>query len=202
LHPARARCGIFAALGRREAAASPASYGPATGAWRTPTLRPWSPDQRRGPIWSQYVPEGFVANQLEVVFLTVFSGTVTYVLGQLALKLVVEPVHDLKKTIGGISHSLIERESDIFNPGLGQNDVMDETARELRKLASQLQSHLYLIPWYTVMARIFRLPFPAKILVASKALKGLANGIRKSTDGVNAKYVKTVCDSLRIYNEP
>jgi hypothetical protein len=52
------------------------------------------------------------------------------------------------------------------------------------------------------MARIFRLPFRAEILAASKALKGLANGNHKSTDGANAKYVKTVCDSLRIYNEP
>jgi hypothetical protein len=79
---------------------------------------------------------------------------------------------------------------------------MDETARELRKLASRLPKYLYLIPLYTVMARIFRLPFRAEILAASKALKGLANGIHKSTDGVNAKYVKTVCESLRIYHEP
>ena len=101
-----------------------------------------------------------------------------------------------------ISQSLIERKSEISNPGLGKDDVMDETARELRKLASRLPKYLYLIPLYTVMARIFRLPFRAEILAASKALKGLANGIHKSTDGVNAKYVKTVCDSLRIYNEP
>jgi hypothetical protein len=83
-----------------------------------------------------------------------------------------------------ISHSLIERESDIFNPGLGPEAVVDETARELTKLASRLLKYLYLIPLYTVMARIFRLPFRAEILAASKALKGLANGIHKSTDGV------------------
>ncbi|MGO9235529.1 MAG: hypothetical protein ACLP4V_16205 [Methylocella sp.] len=50
------------------------------------------------------------------VFWTVFSGTVIYVLGQLALKLVIEPIHDLKKTIGVISYSLIERANVIYNP--------------------------------------------------------------------------------------
>jgi hypothetical protein len=49
-----------------------------------------------------------VANELAVVFLAVFSGVVTYILGQLALKLAIEPVQDLKETIGVISHSLIE----------------------------------------------------------------------------------------------
>ena len=107
----------------------------------------------------------FVANQLEVVFLTVSSGTVTYVLGQLALKLVVEPVHDLKKTIGMISHSLIERANVISNPGLSPKDVNDETSRELRKLASQLLSHLCLIPCYPVMAGYSDFPIPPRYWV-------------------------------------
>jgi hypothetical protein len=153
---------------------------------------------RRGGLLREAKRKGKMSD----VFSTVLSGTAVYVLGQMALKLVLEPVHDLQKTIGVISHSLIEREGDIFNPGLGQKDVMDETARELRKLAAQLRYHLNLIPLYTVTARIFRLPFRAEILAASKALKGLANGIHKSADGDNAKLVKTVCDSLRIYNEP
>jgi hypothetical protein len=149
-----------------------------------------------------------VTNPLVVVFLTVFSGTATYVFGQLALKLVVEPVHDLKKTIGVIAHSLTERANVISNPGVSPKDVNDETSRELRNLASQLQSHLYLIdiiPYYRRMARLFGLPLPAEILAASKALIGLSNGVHEvpeGTHGVNATDVKTVRDSLRIYNEP
>jgi hypothetical protein len=140
--------------------------------------------------------------ELSGVFWTVFSGTVIYVLGQLALKLVIEPVHDLKKTIGVISYSLIERANVIYNPGMFAKDVMDETSRELRNLASQLRSHLYLIPCYPVTAWIFRLPLAAKILAASNALIGLSNGVFEDTHRFNATNVKTVCDSLRIYNEP
>jgi hypothetical protein len=70
---------------------------------------------------------------MSVVFLTVFSGVLTYTLGALILKLVIEPVQDLKKTIGVISHSLIERANVYSNPGIGTKDVADETSRELRK---------------------------------------------------------------------
>ena len=52
------------------------------------------------------------------VFLTVLAGVITYVLGQLILRLVIEPVQDLRRTIGGISHALIERTNVIQNPGL------------------------------------------------------------------------------------
>ena len=73
------------------------------------------------------------------VFFTVLSGVITYVLGQLVLRLVIEPVQELRRTIGVISHTLIERANVIQNPGVPTNEVMDETSRELRKLSSQLQ---------------------------------------------------------------
>ena len=42
------------------------------------------------------------------IFITVLSGVITFVLGQLIAKLVLDSVHDLKKTIGQISHALVE----------------------------------------------------------------------------------------------
>ena len=136
------------------------------------------------------------------VSLTVISGVITYVLGQIALKLFIEPVQELKKTIGAISHSFIERANVIYNPGVLTKEVMDETSKELRKLASQLRSHLYLIPAYPRTARIFWLPALADIHNASKALIGLANGVHEveRPDNPKSKYVKMVCDSLRIYH--
>jgi hypothetical protein len=49
---------------------------------------------------------------------------VTYIIGQLVLKLLIEPVQDLKKTIGMISYALIERGSVISNPGNSTKDVI------------------------------------------------------------------------------
>jgi hypothetical protein len=136
------------------------------------------------------------------VFLTVLSGVLTYVAGQLVLKLVIEPVHELRKTIGLISHVLIERANVIQNPGVPTEEVMDITSQELRKLSSLLQSHLYLVPKYDLTARVFRLPSKQELLNASSALIGLSNSVYRATGNVyevNAKRVETVCDSLGIY---
>ncbi|MGH7262102.1 MAG: hypothetical protein ACREI9_15780, partial [Nitrospiraceae bacterium] len=64
----------------------------------------------------------------------------TYVAGQLISKLVIEPVQETRKTIGQVSHALIERANVIQNPGVPTTEVMRDTSRELRKLSSQLQS--------------------------------------------------------------
>lgn len=136
------------------------------------------------------------------VFFTVLSGVITYVLGQLALKLVLEPVQDLRKTIGLISHALIERANVIHNPGVPSEETMNETSRQLRVLSSKLQAHLYLVPLYARTAVIFRLPSRDQILEASGSLIGLSNSVYQARDNiykVNTKRVETICDSLGIY---
>ena len=136
------------------------------------------------------------------VFLTVLSGVITYVVGQLVLKLMLEPIHEMKKTIGQISHSLIEYADVIGNPGVPTQEVMYETSRHFRKLSSQLQAHLYLVPVYGFTAWLFRLPSRAKVLSASKSLMGLSNGVFRATEKIyeqNAKQADNVCDSLSIY---
>ncbi|HOI50894.1 MAG TPA: hypothetical protein PLN02_00825 [Azonexus sp.] len=138
------------------------------------------------------------------VFLTVLSGVITFVIGQLVLKLVIDPVQELKKTIAQISHSMIERANVIANPGVPSDDVMSETSKHFRQLSSQLHAHLYLIPLFNVTAKIFRLPTKEKILAASSSLIGLSNSIFRAsaTEHIhnhNARRVENVCDSLGIY---
>lgn len=136
------------------------------------------------------------------VLFTVISGVLTYVLGQLVLKLVLEPVQELRKTIGQVAHALIERANVIQNPGVPTKEVMDQTSDQLRSLSSQLQSHLYLVPTYSVTARIFRLPSLKQLTEASSALIGLSNSVYRSTPDVyktNAKRMEVICDSLGIY---
>lgn len=136
------------------------------------------------------------------VFLTVFSGVITYVIGQLLLKLVIDPVQEMKKTIGQISHSLIEHANVISNPGVPSQEVMNETSKQLRQLSSQLHAHLYLIPAYIVTAKIFNLPSKINILAASNSLIGLSNSVFRPSERIyeqNSKRVEHVCDSLKIY---
>ena len=136
------------------------------------------------------------------VFGTVLSGVTIYVAGQAVLKLVIEPVHDLKKTISAISYSLIKRASVFANPGQNKPVVMDEASQELENLAFQIHSHLYLIPCYAVTACIFKLPPLTRILTASRALTGLSRELHINNEHsytINATHLKTIYNSLHIY---
>jgi hypothetical protein len=136
------------------------------------------------------------------VFLTVLSGVITYVAGQLVLKLLIEPVQEAKKTIGQISHSLIEHAVVIHNPGVPSEETMRQTSQHLRKLSSQLNAHLYLVPAYKWTAKVFRLPTQAQLLAAAGGLMGLSNSVYRTSESVykhNTKRVETICDSLSIY---
>ena len=138
------------------------------------------------------------------VFLTVLAGVLTYILGQLVVKLLIDPVQDFKRTIGIISHTLILRADVIANPGVGKQEVIQETSEELRKLASLLRSHLYLIPLYQTSARVFQVPSQEKVLAASSALIGLSNSVFEVRDKIyeiNAKRVASIHDSLGIFLE-
>lgn len=136
------------------------------------------------------------------VLVTVISGVLTYVLGQLVVKIVIEPVQETRRTIGQISHSLIERGNVIANPGVPTEEAMRETAQQLRNLSSQLQSHLYLVPAYATTARVFRLPSKDELLSASKNLIALSTSVYRATDRVheeNATHVEKIRDALSIY---
>ena len=136
------------------------------------------------------------------VFLTVLSGVVTYVVGQIVVKLLIEPVQETKKTIGQISHSLIEHAAVFQNPGIPSEDAMRQTSQHLRKLSSQLNAHLYLVPAYKLTAKVFLLPDREKLIAAAGGLMGLSNSVYRNSESVykhNAKRVELVCDSLSIY---
>lgn len=138
------------------------------------------------------------------VFITVLSGVLTFVFGQLVVKIFLDPVRDLRKTIGQISHTLVERANVIANPGEATKERMDETSDLLRKLSSQLHAHLFLIPSYNRTAVVFRLPPKEALLKASRNLIGLSNSVHQSDFNlyeVNAKRVDAICDSLKIYRE-
>jgi hypothetical protein len=138
------------------------------------------------------------------VFITVLSGVLTFVLGQMILKLVIEPVQECKKTIGKIAHTLIMRANLIANPGVGDKDVINSTSTELRALSSDLHSHLRLVPFYRQSARLFGLPTQQQMAQASSSLIGLSNGLSTVTEKIyemNQSGVRKVCKALGIYYE-
>ena len=101
------------------------------------------------------------------IFITIFSGVITFVIGQIIVKLLIDPVQEMKKTIGQISYTFLERANVISNPGVPRKEIMDETSELLRRLSSQIHAHIQIIPFYDKIFKVFGLPSKSKLYKAS-----------------------------------
>ncbi len=137
------------------------------------------------------------------IFLTILSGVLVYVIGQVVLKILLEPVQEMRRSIGNISHSLLYYANIIANPGVTDKEKIDDASTHLRSLSSEIQSHLYLVPMYDRTARLFRLPNRDEVMDAAKMLIGLSNSLHTAASEniyeKNAKRVAKICDALDIY---
>ena len=132
--------------------------------------------------------------------LTTGLGLIAFVLGQFALKLVVEPIQEQKRAVGSVAHALIYyRNVGPDNPIGPDPEGVAEARRAYRDLAAVLRTNLRVVPRYEVFARLqFVLP-REDVRQASTALIGLANTVQKgaAADDVN-RYRRTVEKSLGI----
>jgi hypothetical protein len=136
------------------------------------------------------------------VFLTVLSGVITFVLGQLIIKLLVDPVHDFRRTVADIALALIEYANVYVNPGVAGSEVERKVSEELRRLSSRLNAQMYLIPCYPITAKIFGLPSREKVVDTASNLIGLSNGVFRSASDlvrVNVKRADKIRDVLGIF---
>ena len=83
------------------------------------------------------------------IFWTVLSAVTSFVIGQVIVKLVIEPVQEMKKTVGQVAHALIDRAHVISSPGTLRGEVValpidriGRSARPARRSAIKL-----LQPW-------------------------------------------------------
>ena len=137
------------------------------------------------------------------IFLTIIAGVATFVLGQIALKLFIDPVQDFKRVIADISHTLIEDAQVIWNPGLLGKEKEDEVSEKLRTLSSRLNGQMYLIPKYEWTSKLFGLPSREIVSDAAGHLIGLSNSLHKSTANTlgtnNIDKAQKICRILGIY---
>ena len=141
------------------------------------------------------------------IFLTIFSGVIVFVLGQIVLKLLIEPIQGYKSTVGDISIALINHANVFFNPGVMKEEKMDAAATELRLLASKLSAHVVLIPFYEKVASFFKLSTIQDVHEVKTQLIGLSNGLhdkghpdsKVSLGEINERRAQKICRLLNIY---
>ncbi len=139
------------------------------------------------------------------VFLTILSGVLVYVLGQLLLKLVIEPVQEMRRAIGRTAHTLHLRAPFASSPGLQDPERIQAASEEIRRLSADLRESLVVIPAYRQLARFFGLPERESVLKAATNLVGLSNGLGSSNEGggpENRARTEMICKVLGIEVPP
>jgi hypothetical protein len=146
------------------------------------------------------------------IALTALVGVVVFVIGQIAVKSLIEPLHDQKKLIGEITGTIIF----YSNVGAGveqyyydqiralaesqdpqkamvierYKDILrshwsnsDEASRTLRRQATELLGKTRAIPLYGVLSFLGVVHKPDDVIAASSQLIGMSNSTHKGSFG-------------------
>ncbi|MFA6422301.1 MAG: hypothetical protein WCV92_02810 [Candidatus Buchananbacteria bacterium] len=88
------------------------------------------------------------------IFLTIISGVLIFVIGQVIQKFIIEPIYQQKQVIGNIADSLIFYANIYSNPIKSKDKRYENASKKLRELSTQLTSKTYLIPFYNSLSKL------------------------------------------------
>lgn len=133
------------------------------------------------------------------IFSTIVAGVFVFVLGQIILKSVIEPIQQLREMISEVIFYLANDHSIIHGASVLEKEEVLSAGKNLKRLGAKLVSSQNLIPFYGKIQNICGLPRPDKIALASNRL----SLISKSMFGDSADkfdrldlYRKEVCEAL------
>ena len=101
-----------------------------------------------------------------------------FVLGQLVLKFLLEPLQQYKEVKGEVSYALHFYANVGGPPGFATEEERQEAQKHLRNLASKLRVCRHKIPRYRFFELIRLLPKKDALLKASDELTGRSNDVR------------------------
>jgi hypothetical protein len=137
----------------------------------------------------------------------VLAGVSIFVVGQLILKLFIEPIQQFKKTMAEVTHTSVRYSHAIHNPHLVTSELQAETYDKLRQLSGQLCADMELIPVfpYPFLRWLFSLPTRAKVYESVRHLIATGNWMRSPSDkkfDYTVRSIQAACDSLGLYTDP
>ena len=145
-----------------------------------------------------------------IVFYIVLAGVIIYVLGEIVVKIVIDPVQELKRIIADIAFKLIHY-SHVFKLSSAEDvsgeaaektidrEKLEQAADEYRKLASMLNAGLRLVPFYSIARIVFFLPREADVIEARNELIEMSEEIFAAPKGfVIAERRKSIEKKLKV----
>lgn len=125
-------------------------------------------------------------NEVCQISITIIGGVLIYVLGQIMMKFIIDPLQKQKLLIGEIAADLIFYADIIANPGDDNIERRKEAKKQLRQKASLLRSYTYLIPSYQSLTIIKFAISKSSITIASRNLVAISNNLGTSNNLVGA----------------
>jgi len=130
-----------------------------------------------------------------VVFQTVISGVLVFVLSQYILKFIIEPLQEYKKIIAKIDNKLKFYANIISNPGILPRDVILEYSDEIRSLSCELEQIYKQIP-FAFLRRLIK----SQQLISDSAsrLIRLSNSLYQGDALRNDEDIRKIRENLNI----
>jgi hypothetical protein len=133
-------------------------------------------------------------------FLTVCTGAFVLVFGQVVIRFIIDPIHNLKKTLGEIDFALAFHARAI-GTSIGKKEADNEAQKELMKLSCELRAKIEAIPWYSFWSACSCCSLPSKKsgFAASKHLRELSNSVHvKESRSNNSDIVNKIGSLLNL----
>jgi len=113
---------------------------------------------------------------------TIFGGVIVYVIGQLLSKFLIEPTHELKKTIGEVRFNLAFHAPTIHTPIARDTERSQKAYEALMKSSCDLLARVNAIPFYGTLSKNSQgfLPSRQAIMDAAVQLCGLSTYVHET----------------------
>jgi hypothetical protein len=140
------------------------------------------------------------------IFLTIVSGVVVYVLGQMILHFVLEPIKEFNRQRGDASFLLLKFRAKIANASNDDPDLQSE----IKEMGAALVSTMTQIPCFDFCNRLGIVPSKREVLKAAREIVGISYGIGPKgkdtfTPSQNMESAAEIARLLRIrtsYDDP
>ena len=131
----------------------------------------------------------------------IIGGVLILVIGQLLLKVFIDPILKLRAIKGSIVDSLIYYDKFYSNPGVITQDDRQKTSHALRRFGSELTAKTAVLPWYRFWSLLRFVPKLSDIRKAHINLIGLSNGLSPGDAHDNRECVQKIKEALHLPKE-
>ena len=135
------------------------------------------------------------------LFTTILAGVSVFVLGQIFLKWMIEPIQELRKVIAEVLFYIANDHPTIQNAKTVDKQCALAAGANLERLGAQLLASQHVIPFYGFARWVCRLPTREDVGTASKRLSLISKSMFGNEDDIHYRldlYRIDVCDALGI----